>query len=395
MSKKLKVLSLFDGMSCARQALKNLDIDCEYYASEIDKYAIAVSKYQHPDIIHVGDAKSVKGEDYADLDLLIGGSPCQDLSIAKRNKQGLDGSKSSLFYEYLRILKETKPKVFILENVASMKNSDKDTITKELQAIYPDTTVTMINGSLVTAQSRKRYFWTNIPNVTLPEDRNIVLNDILLGLDWSERLKSLCITATYSRACPDDYYNKGNRQLIYLGGIGNKDIQGDGKLLSRNVPQGQRVYSDSGKSVTLSANGGGLGAKTGLYEIESIISSHMFKEVRTEEGKRLRALLRKEKGIDTTPRNSNNKEVVPRNDNKCNTLNTGITKESYVFDRSIIRKLHPIECERLTSLPDDYTAFGDFDGAIKEVSKTQRYKMCGNAFIVAIIEHLISLSSFT
>jgi site-specific DNA-cytosine methylase len=238
----------------------------------------------------------------------------------------------------------------------------------------------------------------------------------------------LCITATYSRACPDDYYNKGNRQLIYLGGIGNKDIKGDGKLLSRSVPQAQRVYSDSGKAVTLSANSGGLGAKTGLYEIESavgssirtrnhkptlenrkdekancltsvqtdsIIEAYMFKEVRTEEGKRLRALLKKEKGIDTTPRNSTNKEVIPRNDNKCNTLTTGITKESYVFDRSIIRKLHPIECERLTSLPDDYTAFGDFDGVIKEISKTQRYKMCGNAFIVAIIEHLINLSSLT
>jgi DNA-cytosine methyltransferase len=342
MSKKLKVLSLFDGMSCARQALKNLDIDCEYYASEIDKYAIAVSKYQHPDIIHVGDVKNVKGEDYIDLDFLIGGSPCQDLSIAKRDKQGLEGSKSSLFYEYLRVLKETKPKVFILENVASMKNSDKDTITKELQAIYPDTTVTMINGSLVTAQNRKRLFWSNIPNVTLPEDRNIFLNDILLGDDWSDRLKSLCITATYSRACPDDYYNKGNRQLIYLGGIGNKDLIGDGKLFARNFPQGQRVYSTKGKAVTISANGGGLGAKTGLYEIDSAISSYMFKEVRTEEGKRLRALLRKEKGIDTTPRNSINKEVVPRADNKCNTLTTGITKESYVFDRSIIRKLHPL-----------------------------------------------------
>ena len=175
----IQILSLFDVISCARVALERAGIPVEvYYASEIDKYAIQVSHKNYPDIVNVGSVVGLNPyqiftkEDT--IDLLIGGSPCQDLSIAKRDRKGLDGERSGLFWEYVRILKEVKPKYFILENVASMPKEAKDLISETL-GVQP----IVINAALVSAQNRKRYFWTNIPNVTLPEDRGILLKDLL------------------------------------------------------------------------------------------------------------------------------------------------------------------------------------------------------------------------
>lgn len=185
----MKILSLFDGISCARVALERAGIPVEaYYASEIDPYAIKVSKKNWPDIIQIGDVtlfdhNNLRGmmDRYSGVDLLIGGSPCQDLSIAKTSRKGLEGDRSSLFWEYVRILKEVKPKYFILENVASMPNEAKDLITKTL-GVEP----IMIDAKLVSAQNRKRLFWTNIPGVTQPKDRGIILNDII---DWDSDRK--------------------------------------------------------------------------------------------------------------------------------------------------------------------------------------------------------------
>ena len=185
----MKVLSLFDGISGCRQALKELNIDCEYYASEIDKYAIEVAKANHPDIIHIGDVKGItKGDEMFfylnNFDLLIGGSPCQDLSIAKKDRKGLEGDRSSLFYEYVRILKEVKPKYFILENVASMSKESKNIITKELFDIEP----IMINSALLTAQNRKRLYWVGKlidgeykqVKIEQPKDQGVYLKDIIV-----------------------------------------------------------------------------------------------------------------------------------------------------------------------------------------------------------------------
>ncbi len=175
----MKVLSLFDGISCARVALERAGILVEiYFASEVDEYAIKISKKNWPDIIQIGDVQKVNvemGWALRDVDLLIGGSPCQDLSIARApaGRDGLKGVRSGLFYEFLRIMKETKPKYFILENVVSMSDESKDTIT-ELMGVNP----IMIDASLVSAQNRKRLFWTNIP-VSIPEDRHIMLKDIV------------------------------------------------------------------------------------------------------------------------------------------------------------------------------------------------------------------------
>lgn len=142
----MKILSLFDGISCARVALERAGIKIEkYYASEIDKYAIQIAQKNYPDTIQLGNIKDLNFslENYknggqskvfnpGNLDLIIGGSPCQDLSIAKKNREGLKGCRSGLFYEFVRILKEVKPKYFILENVASMPREAKVIITREL-----------------------------------------------------------------------------------------------------------------------------------------------------------------------------------------------------------------------------------------------------------------------
>ena len=203
-----------------------------------------------------------------------------------------------------------------------MKHSDRDKITEAL-CVEP----IMINSALVTAQSRKRYYWTNIPNVTQPEDRGILLKDVL-DSGFTERHKSLCITATYARVCPNDYFLHANRQMIFtkpifLGGIEGRDWAKDGKKLSRNYTQGNRIYSVEGKSVTLSANGGGKGAKTGLYEMKELIANEL---------------------------------------------------------KPIVRRLSTLECERLQGLPEGYT---------EGVSETQRYRMIGNGFTVPVISHIL------
>ena len=131
------VLSLFDGISCGRLALERAGIPVEkYYASEIDKYAIQVAQKNYPDTIQVGDVTKLNWEDYSDIDILIGGSPCQDLSIAKQNREGLRGARSGLFGKYVEALEVIRPKWFLLENVASMRNEDRDAITETLFKAY-------------------------------------------------------------------------------------------------------------------------------------------------------------------------------------------------------------------------------------------------------------------
>lgn len=177
MKRKLKVVSLFDGISCAMLALKKADFEIESYnAFEIDKNAIQISKKNFPEIIQNG---SVIGADFkkfaGNCDLVCGGSPCQDLSSANKNGKGLNGEKSKLFFEFVRAVKEIKPKYFLLENVYSMTKENKDRISAEL-GVEP----ILINSELVSGQSRKRYYWTNIPNVKQPEQKQkVVVKDIM------------------------------------------------------------------------------------------------------------------------------------------------------------------------------------------------------------------------
>ena len=169
----MKVLSLFDGISCGMVALERINISVEeYVAYEIDDDAIKVSKKNYPNIVHCGDVKKADFTQYKDFELAIAGSPCQGFSYIG-NMLNFDDERSVLFFEYARAIKEANPKYFLLENV-SMRKAYEDVITKELGV-----TPIKINSSLVSAQNRNRTYWTNIPNVTMPTDRNIMLQDIL------------------------------------------------------------------------------------------------------------------------------------------------------------------------------------------------------------------------
>lgn len=172
----MRVLSLFDGISCGRVALERAGIPIEkYYASEIDKYAIQIAQKNYPDTIQLGDVCDVNPDDYKDIDLLIGGSPCQSLSITMGQTRTSLNGKSKLFFEYLRIFKAIKPKWFLLENVASMNKESRDTIS-ELLGVQP----ILINSNCFSAQDRPRLYWTNIPvNAFDLRESNLCLKDIL------------------------------------------------------------------------------------------------------------------------------------------------------------------------------------------------------------------------
>lgn len=195
---KKNVLSLFDGMSCCQIALNKLGVkDYTYYASEIEMDPIKVTMHNFPKTIQLGDVRGIRTNIIPQVWLLTGGSPCQSFSFAGKMKGMVTGDnievtslsqylklkksgfefqgQSYLFWEYVRILKETKPKYFLLENVRMDKRWE-DVITKTL-GVKP----ILINSSLVSAQNRERLYWTNIPGVELPKDKRIMLSDIIKG----------------------------------------------------------------------------------------------------------------------------------------------------------------------------------------------------------------------
>ena len=307
----MNVLSLFDGMSCGRIALEKAGIKIDkYYACEIDKFAVKVSKSNYPDIIHLGDVKDLTWNDSSlhahlrpKIDLLIGGSPCQGFSFAgNHNVPDFDDPRSKLFFEFVRLMDETKPRWFLLENVR-MKQESQDIISRYL-GVQPQE----INSSLVSAQNRKRLYWTNIP-FTVPEDRGIMLKDIIEdGL--TDRDKAHCLDANYHKGgSPKIYFEKSRRQLVFsqdgMCHVGDADLKGHDLI--------KRVYHPDGKSPTLNACTGG------------------------------------------------NREP------------------KIAIDNLKWRKLTPLECERLQTVPEGYTA---------HVSNTQRYKMLGNGWTVDVVAHI-------
>ena len=336
----MKVLSLFDGISCGRLALERAGIPVEkYYASEIDKYAIQVAQKNYPDTIQVGDVNKLNYLELLDVDMVIGGSPCQDLSIAKQNRQGLRGERSGLFWKYVESLEVIRPKWFLLENVASMRNEDRDAITETLRKLYPETECIMINSALVSAQQRKRYYWTNW-HVEQPQDKGILLKDILESGQVIRDGKSHAVISSVGCTTEREYFKKNQGELVAVNidnyfrkygtkgkimsadtektqcltasmgcGGGNNPLVAEPVVLQRGhgyntggikkdkAPtltsgaaweqndkviepvrigeldglgkgQANRIYSVRGKSVCLNANGGGGGAKTGLYKVD-------------------------------------------------------------------------------------------------------------------------------
>lgn len=225
--KKINVLSLFDGMSCGQIALNRAGIKYnKYFASEIKENAIKVTQHNYPDTIQLGDVRDVKASDLPKIDLLIGGSPCQDLSQANKSRTGLDGLKSGLFFEYYRLFKELSPTYFLLENVSM---SDKDyMLISDMMGTEP----IRINSELVSAQLRDRSYWTNIGGgyydlfgnrkcgIPLPKDKNIRLQDIL-ECGFTDRQKSRAVLESESRPLRTPvkmfhrYYSTGFTTLVF------------------------------------------------------------------------------------------------------------------------------------------------------------------------------------
>jgi DNA-cytosine methyltransferase len=276
----MNVLSLFDGMSCGHIALDKLGIEVnQYFASEIEEASIKVTMANYPNTIQIGDVTKVNGKDLPKIDLLIGGSPCQSLSNAG-NGTGFDG-KSGLFYEWVRLLKECQPKYFMLENV-KMKKEWQDVITNIL-GVEP----ILINSNIFSAQNRQRLYWTNIPMDSLPDDKEVYIEDIL-------------------ESSFDSKYWLPEKNTV---------------LLSKKVDI------------------------TGAPDICCIdVYNKRYKK-----------------------------------DRKCPTLTHPCHNSIRLLQDGKFRKLTPIECERLQTVPDGYT---------EGVSDTHRYAMLGNGWTVDVIAHI-------
>ena len=282
----MNVLSLFDGMSCGQIALDQLGIKVDnYFAAEIDKYAIKVSQQNFPGTIHLGDVKDIKGTDLPEIDLLIGGSPCQGFSFAGKNLN-FDDPRSKLFFEYARLLKELKPKYFLLENVR-MKKESMDVISEYL-GVEP----IAINSNLVSAQNRYRLYWTNIPMEGLPQDKGIMLKDIL---EPAEQI--------------DDAYYYSNKSIAYMERGNEKWQQAGAKRADRYTQT-----PDTKKAFTITAN---------FYKG---VPYNYFDDVRD-----------KSKCVRSGGRSSYDRH------------------EWDSVDMHHIRKLTVKECERLQTVPDGYT----------------------------------------
>lgn len=332
----MKVLSLFDGMSCGQLALNRLGIKVDkYYASEIDKYAIQVTQANFSETIQVGDVCNLKAEDYQDIDLILAGSPCQGFSFAGK-QLAFDDPRSALFFEFIRLLKEIKPKYFLLENV-KMKQQFQDVITEQVSACYPDfeggdllggqIKPILINSALLSAQNRQRLYWTNILNIEQPEDKGIVLRDIL-----EDDVK--------------DHYLAGEHL--------QNNYQGGNQLNPNYKSQANTIHDTNKKS-------GVICAGTHGYANGYVISAAWrgrYKEDGTTEQK-----------------------LELNQSGKSNSLTT-MQKDSVVVNENLSwRKLTPLECERLQTVPDNYTNY---------VSNTQRYRMLGNGWTIDVISHILS-----
>ncbi len=370
----MKILNLFSGMGCDIMAHSrtNLPPITKVYHADIDKYATAVDRFLHPQVIQLGDVTKIKGSDLGHVNLILAGSPCQGFSFSGK-QLAFDDPRSQLFFEFVRILNELReinPKIhFLLENV-KMKKEFRDVITDQL-GVHP----IELNSALDSAQSRKRLYWASwgiMPQI----DKGIVLSDILEDFGQADLVgkqgkvllkenieKASCLLAR-------DYKGFGNQgqtgvRCIEVGQA--EEIKGHDVI--------RRVYSPNGKSPTLNTMGGGnrepkvaIGAFRGRYLVDGKRQDHKMKT----------------KGLTT-------QRLEVRGDSKSNTLTT-VQKDNVVVNEDIRwRALTPIECERLQTVEDNATLYGiDENGKQITISKTQRYKMLGNGWCVDTIAHILS-----
>jgi len=452
----MNVLSLFDGMSCGQIALNKLGVKVnKYFACEIDKYAMQVTQHNFPDTIQLGDVQFVTKETFGNhkIDLVIGGSPCQGFSFAGK-MLNFDDPRSRLFFEYVRLVKDLKPKYFLLENV-KMKKESQDIISK-----YMGVEPIEINSSLVSAQTRKRLYWTNIPNVSQPEDKGVVLGDIIESGYIDDRMvnegKSHCLTAIYSGAVWWNSIERRQRTMVSLEQVDDKlrhpeatkkgyAEAGEDEGLDLTFPKSKtrrgRAMKDKSNCLTAASQEMGVvidpskpnqinpdkSAKSSSDD-EKGTQPHMQDRVfhedgkshaltssfasrtnvgKFEEDKELRPATivgrrLNERGV----REDYNKDVpitqclqVKHNSDKSGTLTTvdkdnvlsdnepGRYPDAYNDKKLSWRKLTPLECERLQTVPDGHTLVME-DGKQK-VSNSQRYKMLGNGWTVDVITHIL------
>lgn len=405
----MKVLSLFDGMSCTQIALKNLGIKVDtYYASEIDKYGIQIAQKNFPDTIQLGDVKDIKGKDLPEIDLIVAGSPCQGFSFAGK-QLAFDDPRSALFFEFVRILKEVKPKYFLLENVR-MKKEFQAVISEQVSNIYPECTngglfgiePILINSALLSAQNRNRLYWTNIPRIEQPNDLGIVLRDVL-EVDTNEKptknternLKHTKFPDEKSLTCTATMYKGAGNNGVTLVPLETYDTPkqvGVAKEINGHDIL-KRVYSENGKSPTLNSMGGGnrepkVAVKGGAirgraYDDKGKRLDKNGKSVANKTKQMLEVRKdNKSNAITTVQKDS---IAVSKIRNKSKTVRSGgrLSYDRHEWDsvdELHWRKLTPLECERLQTVPDNYT---------EGVSNTQRYKMLGNGFTVRVIEHIL------
>ena len=346
----MNVLSLFDGISCGQLALRKANIPYErYFASEIDKHAIKVTQTNFPSTIQLGSVCSIVGSSLPKIDLLIGGSPCQGFSTAGRGLN-FDDPRSKLFWEFVRLKNELQPRYFLLENVR-MKKEWQDIISQAM-GVEP----IEINSALVSAQTRKRLYWTNIPNVIPPIDR---------GITWGY---------VRERGVNSEKYYYTERGLQWLA----RHSQRKKKVLD--------IHLDSDKMQMLEASHYKKYSSQRFFGVIDVPSDQQV--VASMRGRFLKDGKRQDgkqsiKGLST-------QYIEFRYDGKTNALST-VSKDNVVVpftlpdriptDEFFFRYLTPVECERLQTVPDNYT---------ESVSDTQRYKMLGNGWTVDVIAHLLS-----
>lgn len=320
------VLSLFDGMSCGQLALKKLGVKVDkYFASEVDKYAIKVALDNFPETVQLGCVTDVKADELPKIDLLIGGSPCQGFSFAGKGLN-FDDERSKLFFEYVRLLKECKPTYFLLENVKMKK--EHEAIITEYLGVEP----VKINSSLLSAQNRIRLYWTNIPNIEQPDDKGILLKDVLenagiVGRVVGRRLKD---------GVRKDYDMSIKPEQVFEPRLDNKC----------------GTLTTVGKDNTLL-----------LTEKALAYMDRKVKGGRNHWDFKHHSDVRNDKSACVT---ANFFKGVPYN---------------VLKDWDCIRKLSTVECERLQTVPDGYTSC---------VSNTQRYKMLGNGWTVDVVAHIFN-----
>ena len=412
----INVLSCFDGLSGGQLALEKSGIKVnQYFASEIDKYAIAVAKYNYPNMIHLGDVKKIDTSTLPKIDLMLAGSPCTDLSFAGLGKGLVEGEQSSLFFDWWRLVQELKPKFIFLENVR-MKEEYKAQIS-DILGFEP----TAINSSLVSAQNRYRLYWFGIRDgdtykaipISQPEDRGIVLADILeQGLDdsWtlSDQAQDRARNNPRSRAFKPDQDKSGallsnqykqSTDSLYAVADGCIQIGETAEIKGYDIIK--RVYSPEGKAPTLTTMQGG----------------HREPKVATTDPKGGRIVNRRK--VDGVRKdNQLDLPLKPyleiRADDKTNCIST-VQKDnvvvSHIRDKSKAvrvggrgsydrhewdsvdelhwRKLTPKECARLQTVPDNHCIMGSFDGVVKPISKSQQYKMLGNGWTIDVIAHIL------